>query len=67
MNVQQWGCAQYKKYSPYFSVTEPPMPFLFRFLRKTPNLILFGTGVEFYLEHSSRLEEYWRLYGIGVV
>jgi hypothetical protein len=46
---------------------EPPMPCLIRFLRKNPNLILFGNGVEFYLEHASTFEEYWRLGSIGVV
>jgi hypothetical protein len=35
--------------------------------KKNPNLILFGNGVQFYLEHSSRLDEYWRLGSIGVV
>ncbi len=39
---------------------EPPMPFLIRFLRKNSNLVLFGNGVQFYLEHSSRLDAYWR-------
>ncbi len=34
----------------YHSDNEPSMPFLIRFLRKNPNLVLF------YLEHSSRLE-----------
>jgi hypothetical protein len=46
---------------------EPSMPFLIRFLGKNPNLVLFGNGVQFYLEHSSRLEEYLRLGSIGVV
>jgi hypothetical protein len=35
--------------------------------KKNPNMALFGNRVQFYLEHSSRLEEYWRLGSIGVV
>jgi hypothetical protein len=43
------------------------MPFLIRFLRKNPNFVVFENGVQFYLEHSSRLEESLRLGSIGVV